>query len=198
MVACSTLRQDPLGRQATARQQKLMTKSHDCARVNNIPPAERAKNYPFINAREIQLVSFKSSYDSVWGQYFKDSLPRKNDTVVYSKLFEIRTLTQSQIDTLTDLIFNYDNKSIYKPKRNVYFIGTSMNCYNPRNAILFIDKDRKVFEFIEICFECDKFYSSSDSVGFGSDCNQKLELIKDFFHRTGIEYGITTGLMNEE
>ena len=174
-----------------------MTKSHDCARVKDIPPAERANNYPFNNARQIQLVSFKSSYDSVWGQYYKDSLPRENDTVVYSKLFEIKTLSHSQIDTLTDLIYNYDNKFDYRPKGKVYFTGTSMNCYNPRNAILFIDKDKKVFEFIEICFECDKFNSSSDRVSFGTDCNQKLELIKSFFHNIGIEYGITTGLMKD-
>lgn len=175
-----------------------MTKSHDCARMKNIPPDERAYNYPFINARQIQLVSFKSSYDSVWGQYYKDSLPRENDTVVYSKLFEIVTLTKSQIDTLTDIIYNYNNKSNYKAKGNVYFIGTSMNCYNPRNAILFIDNEQKVFEFIEICFECDKFYTSSDRVSLGIDCNQKLELIKTFFQSIGIEYGITNSPMKDE
>lgn len=70
-------------------------------------------------------------------------------------------------------------------------------CYNPRNAILFLDIDNKVFEFIEICFECDKTEESSDKVNLGIMCNQKLDMVKEFFKEVGVEYGITKGLMNE-
>ena len=146
----------------------------------------------------IALVSFKSSYDSIWGGYYRDSLPRKNDTVVYSKLFEVKALTQTQVDTLTDLIYNYGYKLKYKPKGKVYFIGSIMNCYNPRNAILFLDKEQKVFEFIEICFECDNTRESSKHVSLGTDCNQKLQLIKNLFRSVGIEFGVIAGPMTEE
>jgi hypothetical protein len=178
------------GREATRKEQELMEKSHDCARVKSIPLAERLKLYPFKNTRQIQLVSFKSSFDSAFGDYYKDSLPRMNDTVCYSKLFEIKTLDQSQVDTLTDLIYNYGFKFNYRPKGNVYFIGLMHQCYYPRNAILFLDKDNKVFEFIEICFECKNTRTSFDKVSLGIDCNQKLQLIKNFFEATGIKYGI--------
>jgi hypothetical protein len=183
------------GRKATQKEQALMDSSHNCARVKSIPLSQRLKLYPFQNARQIQLVSFKSSFDTTVGEFYKDSLPRMNDTVCYSKLFEIKTLDQAQIDTLTDLIYNYGFKFKYKPKGKVYFTGSMLQCYHPKNAILFIDRNNKVFEFIEICFECKRTRTSSNNVSLGANCNQKLDLIKDFFKAAGIEYGITKGLM---
>lgn len=183
------------GREATQKEQEVMDRSHDCARVKSISLPDRLNLYPFNKATQIQLVSFKSSYDKVVSEYYKDSLPRMNDTVCYSKLFEVKTLTSSQVDTLTDLIYNYGFKFNYKPKRNVYFIGSILQCYNPRNAILFLDKYNNAFEFIEICFECERTRTSSDKVSIGTECNQKLQLIKSFFKDTGIEYGITKGVI---
>ena len=179
------------GRKATEKEQELMDRSHNCARVKSIPLAERLKHYPFDLTKEVKFVSFKSSYDTLFGGYYNDSLPRKNDTVCFSKLFEIITLTPPQVDRLTNLIYNYGFKFNYKPKGNVYFIGTTMNCYNPRNAILFLDKNNKVFEFIEICFECKQTRTSSDNVSLGTECNQKLLLIKDLFKEAGIKYGVS-------
>jgi len=66
-------------------------------------------------------------------------------------------------------------------------------CYNPRNAILFKDKNGKVFEFIEICFECKRVRESSEKISLGQMCDQKLDMIKDIFKKAGIEYGITKG-----
>lgn len=123
VLACSlffnlTNGQDIPGRQATAREQARFEKSQNCDRTKSIPPAQRLKLYPFNTATQVQLVSFKSSFD-LTGEYFKDSLPRMNDTICYSRLFEIKLLTSSQIDNLTDLIFNYGYKFKYKPKENV-------------------------------------------------------------------------------
>jgi hypothetical protein len=191
LTSCLTHGQKLPGRHATKNEQELMDKSQDCARVKSVPLAERLKHYPFDRAKDVKLVSFKSSYDSAFGEYYEDSLPRKNDTVCFSKMFEIITLTPSQVDTLTDLIYNYGFKFNYKPKGNVYFISSIMECYNPRNAILFLDKSNQVFEFIEICFECKKTRTSSDNVSLGTACNQKLLLIKDLFREAGIKYGVS-------
>ena len=186
------------GREATQKEQELMDRSHDCARVKSIPLSERLRLYPFNKATQIQLVSFKSNYDTAAGEYYYDSLPRMNDTVCYSKLFEVKTLMSYQVDTLTDLIYNYGFKFKYKAKGNVYFIGSVSQCYNPRNAILFLDKDNTVFEFIEICFECERTRTSSDKVSLGTACNQKLQLIKSFFKDVGLDYGITKGFMTDD
>lgn len=191
LFSCLTFGQMPPGREPTKKEQALMDKSQDCARLKTISLSKRLKLYPFNKATQIQLVSFKSSYDNNIGEFYKDSLPRMNDTICYSKIFEIKTLIPSQVDTLSDLIYNYGFKFKYIPKKNVYFLGTSLQCYNPKNAILFLDKDNKVFEFIEICFQCKKTRTSSDNVSLGTDCNQKLGLIKGFFKKNKIEYGIT-------
>ena len=62
-------------------------------------------------------------------------------------------------------------------------------CYEPRYAILFIDKEGKAFEFIEICFECQKTVNSSDKIYFGEVCNEKFNLLKKLFLNAGINYG---------
>lgn len=191
LFSCLAYGQEPREREATKQEQELMNKSQDCARIKSIPFNERMKLYPFNKTKQIQLVSFKSSFDTLVGEYYQASLPRLHDTVCYSKLFEIKTLATSQVNSLTDLICNYGFKFTYKPKQKVYFIGSMLQCYNPRNAILFLDEDNKVFEFIEICFECKRIRTSSDSVSLGTNCNQKLLLIKDFFKDAGIQYGVS-------
>ena len=198
LLSCVTYGQELQGREATEKEQELMDKSRDCARLKSMPLAERLKLYPFNRASKIQLVSFKSNSDTAFGEYYKDSLPRMNDTICYSKLFELQNLLPSQVDSLTDIIYNYGFKFKYKPKGNVYFIGSIMQCYNPRNAILFLDKHKNVFEFIEICFECDRTQTSSDRVSVGAKCNQKLLLLKNFFKKTGIEYGISEQVKKAE
>ena len=79
LVAIFALGQPPV-RQATEQEQELMDRSHDCAKVKQIPASKRLLQYPFNEAAGIQLVSFKSSYDSVWGEYYRDSLPHKKMT----------------------------------------------------------------------------------------------------------------------
>jgi hypothetical protein len=193
IVSSFTYGQNSKARQATQREERLMKQSRDCSKVRSISPGERRKLYPFNKAALIQLVSFKSNIDQKTGEPYKDSLPLLHDTVCFSKLFEVKTLTNFQSDSLSDLIFNYGFISRYKPKGNVYFISTVLQCYNPRNAILFLDKDRKVFEFIEICFECERTKSSSDRVSIGTECNQKLQLLKSLFKQVGIRFGLSEG-----
>ncbi|MFT3704910.1 MAG: hypothetical protein QM802_21265 [Agriterribacter sp.] len=198
LLSCLAHAQLPPGREATERERALLERSHDCAKTLSIPLSQRIRKYPFNRTTRIQLVSFKSSRDTLLGGYYRDSLPRQNDTVCFSKLFETYTLSLIQIDRLTDLIYNYGFKFKYMPKGDVYFIATAKQCYNPRNAILFLDKDNKVFEFIEICFECEQTRTSSEKLSLGTDCNQKFLLIKDFFKSTGIQYGVSDRAEDEE
>lgn len=147
-------------------------KNHDCVRINVKSFSQRLKKYPYNKVTRVQLVSFEG-----------ERLPMMNDTVCYSKLKEIKTLTLSQIDSLTDILYN------------VGFGGTiliirEMSCYSPRNAILFVNSDDKVFEYIELCFECEQFVVSSDKIEFGDTCNQKFTMLKKLFIRAGINYGV--------
>ncbi len=152
--------------------------NHHCVKRKNDQFNIRIKNYPFSMATQIQLVSFKSDYKN------EDSLPRINDTICYSKLMEIKSITFSQVDKLTDIFFNYGY-------RGPVHLGSLASCYNPRNAILFLDDKGKVFEYIEICFECNETKKSSEKISLGQMCDEKMGMLKDFFKTVGVEYGIT-------
>ena len=151
---------------------KIEKENHKCVNLPKKSFSTILKKYPFNNTAQIQLVSFKDN-----------KLPIENDTVCYSKLYEVKTLTLRQIDSLTNTMYN------------IGFGGTillveEMACYNPRNAILFIDKGGKVFEFIEICFECEQTVNSSDKIDFGEVCNEKFNLLREQFLNAGVNYGM--------
>lgn len=151
---------------------EIERKSHNCIEKSKDDFTTRLKNYPFNSSAQIQIVSFKSDY-----------LPRLNDKLFYSKLTEVKTLTFSQVDKLTDILYNYGYGG------EVYIVRTA-NCYMPRNAILFLDSNGKVFEFIEICFECRNTRESSEKISLGEMCDQKMSMLKDFFKTAGIQYGV--------
>ena len=150
---------------------KIEKQNHKCVNLPKKSFSTILKKYPFHETAQIQLVSFKG-----------DKLPIENDTVCYSKLSEIKNLSIRQVDSLTNIMYN------------IGFGGTillveEMACYNPRNAILFIDTLGKAFEYIEICFECEQTVKSSEKIDFGEVCNEKFNLIKQQFIRAGIHYG---------
>ena len=159
--------------------------NHKCVRKENKSFSVRLKNYPFNLAAQIQFVSFKGTIDTSEYHDLKmnDSLPRLNDTVCYSKLEEVKTITFSQADELTDILYNYG----YAGQTS---LGSFADCYLPRNAILFLNPQGKVFEFIEVCFECRKTEVSSKNISLGQMCDQKISMLKDLFRTVGIEYGV--------
>jgi hypothetical protein len=150
---------------------KIERKNHQCVKLQKKEFAEILKQYPYNSAAKVQLVSFKA-----------EKLPIENDTVNYSKLFEVIDLSFQQIDSLTNIIYN------------IGFGGTiliveELSCYNPRNGIIFIDSKGLAFEYIEICFECEQIIANSDKIDFGEICNEKFNLIKQQFNRAGIKHG---------
>lgn len=172
----------------TKKEMAAEEQNHTCIKKNFKSFTARLKEYPFNITAQIQFVSFKGGVYLIDNEIVRqDSLPRINDTILYSKLTEVKTLTLPQVDNLTDIFYNYGFKG------PTYTI-TETACYNPRNAILFLDKNNKVIEFIEICFECQKTSQSSDKVSLGEMCEQKLGMLFDLFKKVGIAYGITKGV----
>lgn len=158
--------------------------NHQCKYLNKYSVEQRNSFYPFNVAKNIKLVSFgikpvKNGFTSPDGQ-----LPMKNKKIVYSDLMEVKTLSKSQIDSLTDLLYN----NIYT---GYFSTITEAQCYNPRNAILFLDDNGALIVFIEICFECQRYRTNSQKVVLGDFCSQKYDLLKEFFQQAGIEFGIT-------
>jgi hypothetical protein len=174
----------------TQKELKNKARNHNCIKRFSKTFKTRITEYPFNQTSRIEFVSFKGSVDTIDKEIlrFNDSLPRLNDTICYSKLYERQTLNLNQIESLTDILFNYGFAG------QTYTMSMA-GCYNPRNAILFIDNTGKTFEFIEICFECSRTRKSSEKISLGQMCDQKLEMLKNLFKTVGIEYGITKGLI---
>jgi hypothetical protein len=146
-------------------------KNHNCTHANHYSSSKRLKNYPFNKAAQIKLVSFEGF-----------QIPKIGDSICMGKMNEIETLTLLQIDSLTNLFYN------------VGFGGTilliqDIQCYDPRNAILFLDNTGKAFAYIEICFGCQHTVMSDERIDIGDICDQKFELIRKVFSNAGIKYG---------
>lgn len=145
--------------------------------------SERRAAYPFKKATAIKLASFgpvkpKNSED--WERF---ELPMENDTICLSKLNQLLQLNQSQIDTLTDILYN----TCY---RNTINTVNAMACYFPRNAILFMDQDNHMMEYVEICFECHGNRESKEGILKEKFCDNTYRLLKKYFDRLGLNTSV--------
>ena len=150
---------------------KIEKANHTCVKLPTKSFATLIKKYPFNKSAQIQLASFKG-----------DKLQLQTDSGRSANLYEVNTLQLPQIQSLTNVMYN------------IGFGGTillveELACYDPKNAIVFIDSTGNAFEFIEICFECQQFNSSSENIDFGEVCNEKFNLLKQEFIRAGVLYG---------
>ena len=171
----------------TKKETEAEERNHRCVKKTNRSFSTRLKNHPFDRSAQIQFVSFASNGTAMNETVsVADSLPRLNDTICYSQLREVKTLTFSQVDKLTDILYNYGFAG------PVHTMDMAL-CYRPRNAILFLDSTGKAFAFVEICFECDRLVKSSDKVLVGDWCDQKMDMLKELFIEVGVKYGVTQG-----
>lgn len=156
-------------------------------KVSNLSFSNRMKNYPFNKATKIQLCSFNgySYFDMDTNSKILENMPNLRMPICLVPAKEVRTLNMQQIDKLSSLFYNYD----YIKKPNIF---GDIKCYEPRNGILFLDNNDKVFALIEICFDCEKMHLSNPKIKIGSEVSSlKIALIKSFFKNIGIEYGVT-------
>jgi hypothetical protein len=179
---------------------------NDCVFTHRYTIAQQLRKYPFSKAAKILAVSYDGTaepntpivlvngdtIDAVTQKKFVKSKNKphglyfKEDTLDYISLFEIKELTPEQINRLTNILYNTDVKI-----HNDYAYP-AYSCFNPRNALVFFDKDGKVFDYVEVCFECKRTRSKSDKIFLGSACNQSLNFVKKYLIDLGIKYGTLT------
>jgi hypothetical protein len=163
----------------TARQRKQSEENTHCKVHNEYSVEQRRKFYPFSVAKRIALISY------VWPEsvVMEGEVPLKDGQLDTAYVKEVKVLSTAQVDSLTQILFNVGYKGYF-------FTEVDAKCYNPRNAIVFFDATGKLLAFIELCFECQKYRLSSQKIRTGDFCVEKYELLKDFFFKVGIEYGI--------
>ena len=162
---------------------------YNCKKTKNTAFEKLVTNFPLNETITIQLVSF--TYDNTIyidkngneKHSIIDSIARIGEKLNLKNLKEIKTLELPKIIELADLLYNFN----YNPKKKRTILGSG--CYEPRNAIVFLDKHDNVIEYIEICFSCLGYHVFNKS-NFGEFCIGKIDLIKNFFFLNGIKYGV--------
>jgi hypothetical protein len=179
---------------------------------------ERRATFPFNEARKVVLVAFPSPY-AVFEDEEDDMLKKDSIDIVSWGLNVVKTyklpkqeykyiaiekieLNQNQIDSLSHILINYKLKNDKLPETyTVYASG----CYEPRNAILFLDSKDTVISYFEICFEChqfsqmpmDKTIINMNTISNLPEAKKMLDLIKGFMKTCGIKYGIISNNFKE-
>ncbi|MCK6607840.1 MAG: hypothetical protein L6Q46_05985 [Flavobacterium sp.] len=179
---------------------------------------ERRATFPFSEAKKVVLVAFpspnavfedeeddmlkKDSIDIVgWGLNVLKTykLPQREDKYIAIEKIE---LSQNQIDSLSHILINYKLKNDKLPETyTVYASG----CYEPRNAILFLDTNDTVISYFEICFEChefsqlpmDKTIVNMNTISNLPEAMKMLDLIREFMKSCGIKYGVVSKKFKE-
>lgn len=163
-----------------------MVNDCNCYKVKNTNSTKRLQNYPFNQTQTIMVVAFES-YFRLNNESNYSSRSRaliENDSIILKKLKQIIKLDSTQINQLTNIIFNYGiGKHCYANARIVY------GCYEPRHAIVFVDSNNSVIDFFEICFECDFYLTKNKLLDNSlSKCNNQLSLIKKYFEQIGVTH----------
>lgn len=185
IISYGQLRSMPVPKKPpTKKQGDRDIENQSCIYKNKISKNNRLKIFPFNKAYKVQLVSFVKP-DSVQFTYL---LPMKGKLVNYSRLKEVITLDSIQINSLTDILYNYGYKGIF------YSFVENQCLYYPENAILFFDKKDSVFAFMEFYFGGEGYRLSEKRISLGDLCTEKYDLIKRFF----IKNGIGTGTISAE
>lgn len=178
---------------------------NDCSYQYRFNANKRRTFFPFFKAANVRLISYQQRenlhiYITEPGTISDPVIIPAEDTmqvfspiaknkfvVNYCRIREMRDLSKTAIDSLTDILYNVKRKPISIPDDVVI---PNASCYMPLNAILFMDDKGKVMEYIEICFHCHKYYYSSSKTRKVDYCDQKWDMLKNYFLGQGIKFGV--------
>lgn len=187
---------------------KQQNKNHECVSTNFYSVKQRATMYPFSKAAKIVLVSYEDR-ESV--EYHLDTIilndgtisvfhpplnvidytspdrihPKKEEgesPLETSPFWEEKELTKAGIDSLSFLLYNVKF-------RGKIFIMEQVKCFQPRNGILFYDKENRLLESMAICFECSRTTFSWNEAKVDW-CDDKYMLLASFFKKRGMKFGL--------
>lgn len=146
-----------------------------CFRNGNLTIEQLRQKPLFKMATTIKLVAFEAKHTRVPLD--------KNGQLIEGDCKQILALSQQQIDSLADVLYNYNYSDSLTVKRLT--VGA---CYEPRHAILFYNNTGKLFAYLELCFECRGNDTNMRLQAFGDFCEGKYELLENFFRQSGITF----------
>jgi hypothetical protein len=147
----------------------------NCELNGTLSKEERRAISFFKIAKKIKLISFS--------QKVVHSTPIDKHLIASKYLKDEITLTEDQIDELTEILYNY-NFAKDPSTRTI----THGDCYEPRHAIVFLNSSEKVFGYFEFCFACENHKTFPTKENIGEYCPTKYDLIAHFFKSVGITF----------
>lgn len=181
--------------------QNTFAQEVDCGWYGKKTVEERNKVFPFNKAKKIVLIAFPGQFDGLLKKGDSRSYDEANgiikeykirlDSIEFSyKIKEEVLIDERGINELSNILINHKLKRVPKD-----IVVSMTNCYIPRNAILFFDEKDEVFCYYEICFECMRTAMVPDPADLNrysdiEECHGRLDIIKDFFKKNGIKYGV--------
>ena len=177
------------GVKLTAKEEALAAKYTTCYNSHKYNADQRRAFFPFNQSANIKLISFSSPSDvneaSDDNPYVYTAIASGNYKLNYKRVKESVELSPAAIDSLTDILYNVG----YTPvKISFYLSDPGTPCYDPHNAILFIDAKGTVTQYMEFCFKCSRYYLSSSKIKNTIYCDQKYEMLRAFFVNHGVRY----------
>lgn len=158
------------------------TEKH-CFTNNNPKTKITRQHYPFNRAKRILLVTGDQGRSNL---FISDSaqliVPKKANRIDTTRFIAKHQLTDNGIDSLIKIINQRDKDDLIMEPF----------CTEPYNAILFIDKEGNIFEYIALCFRnsgknIDYSEVGPPAVNLGSWCSNKGTMLADFFQRRSIK-----------
>jgi hypothetical protein len=153
---------------------------------------------------KIEICSFKAS----WLMY-NDSLysAQSNQTAIIKRKkinwHNIGQFSMNNLAVYRPLLKEFKEISNAKDKSKIMqitlnkYIGPSYGktdfslCYEPRNGVVFYNKQNKILLILEICFECNNQITIRQNNSYGGVCEETIKELHLFFEQKGIEFGIT-------
>lgn len=150
-----------------------------CKENKSLTIEQRNEEFQFKNSSKIAYVSFPETKEMSIEKYFENY--KKDSSFDINDFFEVKYLDENQINELSNLVYNIGFKKDLG-------MTTEANCYFPNNAILFLNEDNSLLGYIEICFDCQKYFTSGKDFTLGEQCDGKVCLLKEQFITAGVNY----------
>lgn len=161
---------------------KLYDYSKSCKETSNISLSKRIENYPFNISKKIIFISYKQNKSGVEGTELSDYLKNLKLNQLKFNIKDVNQayfLNKNNIDELTNLFYNIGSTDTRQATMNY-------GCFTYKNAILFLDENDYLIEYIKFSFECNKIETSNENVTTGKKCTYKLFVIEDLFKKYNI------------
>lgn len=155
---------------------------------------KRRRFYPWRKAHQVLLVTFDERVNRQPEPHPADSIPAPapevggrslglpvvEDSLDFTALTHAWVLSANQVDSLTDILYNSCERWTYRQ-------SSRFGCYEPRHAIVFLDKRKHIVAYIEISLYCHQLRYSNKRIKRLDDCDYMFEELRKYFDSLGAQ-----------